>query len=443
MSIDVTHAVGVIPPASYAYRPRFPAADLLDAVQDFLPAMEAWDGHEGPRARLTYSPGAVGVSRKNYAKIERTYERASVHDRRDADMLAAELLARGHFPEPPAPRQEVLHWSRKSRCNMVRALCEIDYVAPLSASNPTGPLLRPGDPPAMVTLTYSGDWETVAPNGKAVKRHLALFRRRFQRAWGLKLKAVWKMEFQRRSAPHFHLLMVPPRGVARVGVGTGMRFKQWLSAVWASIVDHPDPVEYVKHLGSGTRVDYNEGLRASDPKRVAVYFTKHGGMRAKEYQHIVPESWRGPGDGPGRWWGYWHLRRVVHGVELYERDRVIAARTLRRWARAQGTTQLVDVVHYRGGRPVPATYDVIGLAGKAYLGYAADRLHVVDGRISVIAQRHERRGRKRSARRRVMRMRGGAGWVSVNDGAAYVSQLGRYFALIYRWALNSRDRPLS
>lgn len=429
---DVASAT-VIPPASYAYRPAFPRADLLAAARELLPPMVKWDGHEGPRARITISPGAIGVNRRNYARHERTYERALGHAAAISEQLAAELLATGQFPPRPAPRQEITAWSRKSRCNMVRSFCEIDYYT----------LLRPGRPPAMVTLTYPGDWLTVAPNGRAAKRHLAMFRRRYRRAWGEGLHAIWKLEFQGRGAPHYHLLMVPPHGRAQgAGVGAGMTFKHWLSAVWASVVGHPDPIEYIKHLNAGTRIDFAEGLRAADPKRVAVYFTKHGGMRAKEYQHIVPVEWRGPGDGPGRFWGYWHLRRLVYAVELYEHDRVAAVRTLRRWARAQGTTQQVDVVHYRGGDPVPAAHDVIGLAGKQYLGYTGDRLRVDDGQIGVISIRDMRRGRKRGARRRVKRMRGGAGWVSVNDGAKYAEQLGRYFALLYKWALNSRDRPL-
>lgn len=411
-----------IGPASYAYIPSFPSAALLKDMRILLPSMaKRWDGHEGPRALLTLAAGAVGITRRDYAKRERTHERGVKHRIADVDQLAAELNERGRFPERPAPRQEIKSWSRKSRANMVKSLCEIDYVSPLSDINPHGPMLRRGRVPAMVTLTYSGDWLTVAPNGKAAKRHLQLFFKRYWRAWGEKLKAVWKLEFQRRGAPHFHLLMVPPHGKARAGVAAGRPFKFWLSAVWASIVNHPDPEEYSRHLKRGTNVNFSEGLRAKDPKRVAVYFTKHGAFRAKEYQNCVPVEWQGPGDGPGRFWGYRYVKRYVVGIELYEHDRIIAARTLRRWARAQGATRQVPVLRTPGGRVVPVRWDVIGLAGVGLLA---------DGRP----------GRMRSARRRVRRLSSGAGWVSVNNGARFAAELGRYFELVYSWALASPYR---
>src|SRR5207249_5060118 len=59
---------------------------------------------------------------------------------------------------------------------------------------------------------------------------------------------------------------------------------------------------------AGTGVDYAEAHKCSDPKRLAVYFGKHGQYRSKEYQHNVPEAWQAPGKGPGRFWGYWGLK---------------------------------------------------------------------------------------------------------------------------------------
>ena len=53
----------------------------------------------------------------------------------------------------------------------------------------------------------------------------------FERAWKRKLIGVWKREFQRRGAPHYHILMVPPHGTVN-----GLGFREWLSQTWASIV---------------------------------------------------------------------------------------------------------------------------------------------------------------------------------------------------------------
>lgn len=376
---------------------------MLDAAAALYESLPVWDGHEGPRARITIAPGAVGVQRRDLARRERTGEREIERTRKVVDELAGELNRNGEFPDPPAPRREITGWSRKSRANMVKALCEIDYL----------PMFRSvAAVPAMVTLTYPGDWLTVAPNGAAVKRHLQEFFHRYRRAWGTDLLAVWKLEFQRRGAPHFHLMCVPPKGKAHSrsdAVGSGLPFKQWLSVVWADIVDHPDPIEHLNHLAAGTGVDYAEGARLSDPRRAAIYFTKHGSFSAKEYQHCVPDAWTGPGDGPGRFWGYRQMERVPRAVEVSPRDAQQAARLIRRWARAKGITQEVRAPRVRGGRVIPKEHEVVGLAG---------------------AQLVESRGRvrHRRSRRRVDRMRNGAGWVSVNDGAAFASQLARWLA---------------
>jgi len=284
---------------------------------------------------------------------------------------------------------------------MTRALCELDY----------GQFLRPDSVPAMLTLTYPGDWLTVAPDGAAVKRHLAAFRRRWRRAWGTDPQGVWKLEFQARGAPHFHLLVVPPRGLAHDSVRYGRRaFREWVSLTWADVVAHPDLIERMHHERAGTGIDFAEGLRHRDPKRIAVYFTKHGQFQAKEYQNVVPVAWREPGRGPGRFWGYWGLKRLTRAAELGPEQAIWAARIIRRHARAQRTTHVVNALRTRGGRILRAVWDTIGLAG-AYLLEQA------------------RPTRRRRVRRRVDRLRNGAGWLSVNDGPRFATRIAAFLAL--------------
>jgi len=153
-------------------------------------------------------------------------------------------------------------------------------------------------------------------------------RKRWERAWDEPLVGIWKLEFQRRGAPHLHVFTAIPLGIHagdarkardqryRPAVGDGKQLMSWLLEAWADIVAHPDEDQRRKHARAGTRVDVAEGLRMTDPKRVAVYFTKHGLFRDKEYQNTVPAAWRQPGKGPGRFWGYWHLRKCTRAVEL-------------------------------------------------------------------------------------------------------------------------------
>ena len=82
----------------------------------------------------------------------------------------------------------------------------------------------------------------------------------------------------------------------RPAVGDGLEFKEWLSAVWADVVDAPDPEERRKNEASDTnwKVDFD----ATDPKRAAIYFSKYSVVDDKEYQNIPPVEWRESGKGP-------------------------------------------------------------------------------------------------------------------------------------------------
>lgn len=230
---------------------------------------------------------------------------------------------------------------------------------------------------------------------------------------------IWKREFQRRGAPHWHGFLVPPQGRAgelraegehyRPACGDGLYFRQWLSAVWADIVDHPDPVERMRHERAGTGIDFAEGMRCADPKRLAVYFSKHGQFGAKEYQNQPPDEWLATGKGVGRFWGYKLLRPLRVTVDLFPPDYVKIARTMRRYAYAQGVTRESRVPRTKGGGVRSEYPDVIGLAG----------VQLLDAR----------RVRKRKVRRRARYLKYGAGFLCVNDGPGLAVDLARMLAM--------------
>ncbi len=219
------------------------------------------------------------------------------------------------MPVVAPKRDKISDWSAKSRTNMVRTFCAIDWT-------PFVDKVAAGATPALVTLTLPGDWLTVAPDGESYKVLVQKFRKRYFSTWGEQIAGAWKLEFQRRGAPHLHILTVPPTGVSKRG---GLPFAQWLSLAWADIVAHPDPEERRKHLAAGTGVDYEETLRYGDPKRISVYFSKHGTFADKEYQNVVPEEWREPGKGPGRFWGVWVLEVVKANVEIADNAHNVAS----------------------------------------------------------------------------------------------------------------------
>lgn len=324
-------------PVTEVFGPSFPGqADVASAASRFR-SPEAVTGvgrrdieFEGGQFHLTIGPGMNQLSWTRPVLVEKSLERAAARGRRvTVDDIERELRDAldgfdGADHRSPGMRGAITSWSRKSRANMCRKLAEYDY----------NEMFADGRTPAMVTFTYPDDWLTVAPSGIVVKRHLRLWAKRFRTEWNETPRYIWKMEFQMRGAPHLHLGMALPAGIGK----SGLPFRQWCSEAWAAIVDHPDPEQRARHLNAGTAVDVIAGVKGRDPKRLAIYFTKHAAPNSsssKEYQHIVPEAWLQPGKGPGRFWGVSGMKRATVKVEIGRTDYINARRIVRRWSRAQ------------------------------------------------------------------------------------------------------------
>jgi hypothetical protein len=203
--------------------------------------------------------------------------------------------------------------------------------------------------------------------------------------------------------------MAPPPDVGR----SGRKFRDWLSHAWADIVGHPDPEQRARHLLAGTAIDILNGLRACDPKRLAIYFTKHSspnGLGDKEYQHIVPDAWRKPGHGPGRFWGVHGLDRATKIVEIPQDAYLTARRIIRRWSRSQAIYS--DITRSFPTKVVPRTAHRV-----------VQRVDSQTGKV-----RH-----RRVRRRRLLCNQGGlaGGYVLVHDGPAFASQLAAALSAYY------------
>ncbi|OBK24404.1 hypothetical protein A5634_03500 [Mycobacterium asiaticum] len=330
---------------------RFPSPEMVAAAAALFEPAAPWACGRGRRGtepesgrfRITVGPGVVRLGWTNPVRAKKAAERAVGHHQRDVEDAKLQIrddLTRTGWNDDQAVVSStrrsatatdqrytggvITEWSRKSRSAMCRTFAELDY----------SPLVESGRVPAMVTLTYPGDWEVVAPDGASVKRHMVLWRKRFQREYGEPARYIWKLEFQRRGAPHVHLWMAPPMSPGR----SGRTFAQWLSETWAQIVDHPDAEQKARHHLAGTAINVRGGLKACDPKRLAIYFTKHSSPNLhsdKEYQHIVPDLWRQAGRGPGRFWGVYGLKKAIAVVEIAQDAYLAARRIVRRWSRNQ------------------------------------------------------------------------------------------------------------
>jgi hypothetical protein len=269
-------------------------------------------------------------------------ERARFADRLEAARVRLGLI-RGKG------RGRVGEWSRKSRARMTRRFATLDHAPMLPTADRVS---------AMVTLTYPGDYLRYCPTGADSKRHLEAFRSWWERRMG-PAPALWKLERQRRGAPHYHLLLMVPHAHDRALV----ELRQAARAAWVRIVtrgaapvhgpftdEHGDnqlAEDRRRMLRSwSVSIDLSEGARCSDPQRIAVYFSKHGAPNAessKAYQNEAPDGWLDPedGGGVGRWWGYWRLEPLEIDVELSADDADDMRRLLRGWVKAQGRTRQV------------------------------------------------------------------------------------------------------
>jgi hypothetical protein len=206
--------------------------------------------------------------------------------------------------------------------------------------------------PVMVTLTYPGPWRLWAPTAEVAHAHRRAFLERYSRAFGFRVLGVWKLEFQERGAPHFHILLPLPKGVSL------RDFRAWVQGAWAGNDDRPGIIEnrrsdvirvasmfegpefaqlfYLTHRdrarSRSTGVDISEGLRCRDPRRIAVYFLKHSikSKDGKEYQNVVPRGWVRS----GRFWGVINCGDATATAYLNPREWILLRRTLRRWAKA-------------------------------------------------------------------------------------------------------------
>lgn len=356
----------------------FPSAAMVDAAAAAFPRVEAdgfgygWsrtgpgqpfgvesrDAIEGVWPRLHVAPGMLRVSFLDHAKHLRTRDRARDLQQTERRLADAMGLGLDDFLDAGTPKRGIVQgWSRKSRAALVRKIATLDLQ----------PVVSSLTPPAMVTLTLPGDWQSVCPDGEAAARLFDAWTRAYRRRWGVELQCIWKREFQRRGAPHWHLWMSLPT------VDEG-EFVRWLSASWAAVVAadaspekgsehragienrHGVPLcscsERCRHRAAGTGVDITEGRRARDPRRLAVYFLKESAsLGAKAYQNRPPASW--DGGTVGRYWGVRGLQSVEAVVPL---DPAIAPalwRILRRLHERRRPAQPVPVT-----RVDPATGEV-------------------------------------------------------------------------------------
>lgn len=112
--------------------------------------------------------------------------------------------------------------------------------------------------PYFLTLTYPSSW----PTARESKKHLSSFIKRLKRRYGDDLGYIWKLEFQKRGAPHYHIFLW--------GINDyGKKLMGWIADSWAEVCKIGDE----NHVKAGTciqKIRTWKGVRSYSAK----YFGK-------------------------------------------------------------------------------------------------------------------------------------------------------------------------
>ena len=227
------------------------------------------------------------------------------------------------------PRGVVRGFSEGSRRRMVDMMMGVAWGG-LAVEDPRAVYSRA----LFVTLTYPGvfpdDW-------RDVKGDLEGFEMRLRRSrWGFE-GVVWKLEYQKRGAAHFHLVVVFRRVVAAVA------FQEWAGRAWFEVV------------GSGDRRHYDHGVHVT---------VVHGGARGimGYLCKYLGKTWRAD-KATGRVWGVWGsmpegvpVRVVFRSWQAW----VEFTRRVRRWGRGSRYVGKINS-RWRGFRLFGDGYLLCGL----------------------------------------------------------------------------------
>ena len=201
-------------------------------------------------------------------------------------------VTRGHLVQSGASRRgKIGEFSKKSRLRLLRLVAK----------------LRREVLPLFVTLTYPGEVPGLGgelADYRVWKGHLKALWKRVRRRWP-KAAAIWRMEFQARGAPHFHLLLygVPLDELfirADKRNPADLRWRDsWLNKAWYKVVGSGDVLHW-EHGCDAAAVRSYKGAMAYAAKYATKPAEDAVGFPARGKGSLFDEL---GGDGVGRLWG--------------------------------------------------------------------------------------------------------------------------------------------
>ena len=236
-----------------------------------------------------------------------------------ADCMAIKVP---HMPmkvEIGGKRGECTGFSRAARLRMKKRLAKLNLKGKYSF---------------FVTLTYP---EEYIKDIRVSKRDLDVFRKAFAREFNTFIGGIWRVERQKRGAPHYHMLLISDEPVSMMEIIEFIR-RRWSEIVRTSYLraggdKEVYQVHYERHQRSGHNVQFMETR-----EMVQNYLSKY---IAKEDETEYPESL-------GRCWGQWQfngkkLDYTAHETGTLARDEmVILKRMVRKHKEASNRLSLEE-----------------------------------------------------------------------------------------------------
>ena len=200
----------------------------------------------------------------------------------------------------PGIRAAVGDFSARSRLAMLRALSCVNRQ------------IVTADCVGLLTLTYSGK---SFPDPKGAKEDLDTFTKRLKRL-SPGISAFWRLEPQKRGAPHFHLLLFKPLIMAWLGAGS---LHEWCVNAWHEIAGKGDNNHRLFHLG-----ELRNSRPCLEPIRdwngVMSYAGSYIGKKGESWDQLseAHPDWKRP----GKWWGIFNRK----GLPIQMQKIVVSAR---------------------------------------------------------------------------------------------------------------------
>jgi len=221
----------------------------------------------------------------------------------------------------------IKEYSREARNRMRQELMSVDY--------------EKNGLPVFYTLTYPGEYPRNPEKWKNDLRVLDMRMRRKMPEYAMQ----WKIEEQKRGAPHFcGLIWHAPWLITREG-------KKWFSRQWYEVVGSGD----LRHLKAGTGLE-----RVKNLKQIINYVAKYVSKNDQTFDYPV-----------GRYWGWKNkakLEIVKNEIEIGEKVAYGIKRVMKRSITKNNKMNIVNRIlnHKRVGLWAQwdnkTTYDVLTMA---------------------------------------------------------------------------------